>query len=90
MNPVVFDIGALYYDVVTARLPQWRADCKQLGEHVGSTARLILDLGVGPGVSAYEIAESMQQASVLGMDISHNMLRRAIRAATACTSSMAV
>ena len=78
MNPIVFDIGALYYDVVTARLPQWRADCRKLSEHI-ATARIILDLGVGPGVSAYEIAESIPQATVLGVDISAAMLRRAIR-----------
>ena len=79
MKPVVFDIGALYYDVVTARLPQWRADCRKLGEHIGGAARVIVDLGVGPGVSAYEIAQSMPQTTVLGLDISRAMLRRAVR-----------
>jgi ubiquinone/menaquinone biosynthesis C-methylase UbiE len=79
VNPFIFDLGALYYDVVTARLPQWRADCRQLGEHVGNAARVILDLGAGPGVSAYEIAQSMPQTTVLGLDISRTMLRRAIR-----------
>ena len=79
MNRIVFDIGALYYDVVTTRLPEWRADCRKLTEHFGIGARVILDLGTGPGVSAYEITNSMPQAAVLGVDISLTMLRRAIR-----------
>jgi ubiquinone/menaquinone biosynthesis C-methylase UbiE len=79
VNRLVFDIGALYYDVVTTRLPEWRADCRQLAEHFVSGARVILDLGTGPGVSAYETAISMPQAAVLGIDISLTMLRRAMR-----------
>lgn len=79
MNRIVFDIGALYYDVVTTRLPEWRANCRQLPEHFGSGARVILDLGTGPGVSAYEITDSTPQAAVLGIDISLTMLRRAMR-----------
>ena len=79
MNRLVFDIGALYYDVVTTRLPEWRADCRKLTEHFVRDARLILDLGTGPGVSAYESTNSMPQATVLGIDISLTMLRRAMR-----------
>ena len=79
MNRLVFDIGALYYDVVTTRLPEWRADCRKLTEHFVSDARLTLDLGTGPGVSAYETTNSLPQATVLGIDISFTMLRRAMR-----------
>jgi len=78
VNRLVFDIGALYYDVVTTRLPEWRADCRKLTEHFVSDTRLILDLGTGPGVSAYESTNSMPQATVLGIDISLTMLRRAM------------
>jgi ubiquinone/menaquinone biosynthesis C-methylase UbiE len=79
MNRFVFDIGALYYDVVTTRLPEWRADCRKLTEHFVSGAGMILDLGTGPGVSAYETANSLPQAAILGLDISLTMLRRAMR-----------
>jgi ubiquinone/menaquinone biosynthesis C-methylase UbiE len=79
VNRIVFDIGALYYDVVTTRLPEWRADCRQIAEHLGNDARVILDLGTGPGVSAYEITNSKSGATVLGIDISLTMLRRAMR-----------
>jgi hypothetical protein len=65
VNRLVFDIGALYYDVVTTRLPEWRADCRKLTEHFVSDARVILDLGTGPGVSAYETTNSMPQATVV-------------------------
>ena len=78
MNRLVFDIGALYYDVVTTRLPEWRADCRKLTEHFVSDARMILDLGIVPGVSAYETTNSMPEATVLGIDISLTMLRRAM------------
>jgi ubiquinone/menaquinone biosynthesis C-methylase UbiE len=79
MNRIIFDIGAAYYDVVTARLTEWRTDCAELAAHLGEADRLVLDLGTGPGVSAYEIAQSNAQAVVLGVDISHTMLRRAVR-----------
>jgi ubiquinone/menaquinone biosynthesis C-methylase UbiE len=80
VNPIVFDIGAFYYDVVTASLPQWRADCRELAKHlINKDARLILDVGTGPGVSAYEITDSMPRAVVVGIDISFTMLRRAMR-----------
>jgi ubiquinone/menaquinone biosynthesis C-methylase UbiE len=79
VNRIVFDIGALYYDLVTTRLPEWRADCRQLGQHLGNDVRVILDLGTGPGVSAYEITKSTSQTIVFGIDISLTMLRRAKR-----------
>jgi ubiquinone/menaquinone biosynthesis C-methylase UbiE len=79
VNRIVFDIGALYYDLVTTRLPEWRADCRKLTEHLVSGTRVILDLGTGPGVSAYEIANSMPQTAVLGIDLSLTMIRRATR-----------
>ena len=79
MNRIIFDIGAVYYDVVTARLPQWRTDCAELAAHLGEGDRIVVDLGTGPGVSAYEIAQSSSRAIVLGVDISLTMLRRAVR-----------
>lgn len=79
MKRFIFDVGAVYYDVVTARLAEWRADCARLAEHLRDDDRLIVDLGTGPGVSAYEMAESNKQVLVLGVDISHTLLRRAVQ-----------
>jgi len=56
LKRVIFDLGAIYYDVVTARLAEWRADCSHLAEYLRDDDRVIVDLGTGPGVSAYEMA----------------------------------
>jgi ubiquinone/menaquinone biosynthesis C-methylase UbiE len=79
LNRIIFDIGALYYDVVTARLIEWRSDCARLADELRAHDRLIIDLGTGPGVSAYEIAQSRRDVLILGVDISPLMLRRALR-----------
>ena len=79
MHRLIVDLGAAYYDRVTARLPDWRADCAWLAQHLGERARLVVDLGTGPGVSAYEIASANPRVTVLGVDFSHLMLRRAFR-----------
>ena len=79
MKRVIFDLGAIYYDVVTARLAEWRADCAQLAAHLRDDDQVVVDLGTGPGVSAYEIAKSNSHVLVLGVDISHLMLRRAVQ-----------
>ena len=79
VKPILFDLGALYYDVVTAWLPEWKEDCARLAQHLREHDRLIVDLGCGPGVSSYETAASASQALVIGIDISHLMLRRALR-----------
>jgi ubiquinone/menaquinone biosynthesis C-methylase UbiE len=76
---VIFDLGAIYYDVVTARLAEWRADCGHLAAHFRDEDRVVVGLGTGPGVSAYEVAASNDRVLVLGLDISHAMLRRAVR-----------
>jgi ubiquinone/menaquinone biosynthesis C-methylase UbiE len=75
----VFDLGALYYDAVTAWQPEWRADCARLAAHVSDDARLIVDLGCGPGTSAFEVASHRPHVLILGLDVSHLMLKRAIR-----------
>jgi ubiquinone/menaquinone biosynthesis C-methylase UbiE len=74
-----FDIAAWYYDLTTARLSEWRADCTNLAADVGTHARVIVDLGTGPGVSAYETAHALTSVVVVGIDVSHLMLRRAER-----------
>jgi ubiquinone/menaquinone biosynthesis C-methylase UbiE len=79
VNRAIFDIGAVYYDLVTARLSEWRADCAQLAMHLQERDRFIVDIGTGPGVSAYEVAAQNHSVTVLGVDISQIMLRRALR-----------
>ena len=79
MRRIIFDLGAAYYDVVTARLPEWRIDCSHLAAHFRQNDRVVVDLGTGPGVSAYEMAASDERISVVGLDLSPVMLKRAVR-----------
>lgn len=77
-NRRFFDAAALYYDLATARLAEWRDDCRGLGRDLDGGTRKVLDLGTGPGVSAFEVAQELSPVAVLGIDVSHAMLRRAI------------
>jgi ubiquinone/menaquinone biosynthesis C-methylase UbiE len=78
-NRRLFDAAATYYDLVTARVADWRASCGDLARHIDGDARTIVDLGTGPGVSAYELAHAVPRARVVGLDVSRAMLRRAVR-----------
>jgi ubiquinone/menaquinone biosynthesis C-methylase UbiE len=57
----------------------WRADCRALGALVPGPR--VLDLGVGPGTSAVEMARAEPGKRHLGLDRSGAMVRRAARAA---------
>ncbi len=57
----------------------WRADCRALGALVPGPR--VLDLGIGPGTSALEMARADGGKRHLGLDRSAAMLRRAARAA---------
>ncbi|HYQ81146.1 MAG TPA: methyltransferase domain-containing protein, partial [Anaeromyxobacteraceae bacterium] len=74
---LAFDLGASVYSFLTAHEP-WRASCRALGALVPGPR--VLDLGVGPGTSALEMARAGGKA-YLGLDRSREMLRRAARAA---------
>lgn len=74
---LAFDLAAPVYSFLTAH-EAWRASCRALGELVPGPR--VLDLGVGPGTSALEMARGGGKAH-LGLDRSAEMLRRAAGAA---------
>jgi len=78
------DLGALAYRLLTEQ-PLWRRQIAGLVEHFGehhgrsrTTPLRILDLGCGPGVSSFVLAEAVPGAvEVTGVDISAPMIERA-------------
>lgn len=60
--------------------PATTASPADVGSHTASSRpRSVIDLGCGPGVSAFALAESLPDAQVVGIDLSHEMIRRARR-----------
>lgn len=75
---LAFGPAAALYGFLTDHAA-WREDCRALGELVPGPR--VLDLGVGPGTSALEMARRDGGKRHLGIDLSARMLRRAARAA---------
>ncbi|TNF30755.1 MAG: class I SAM-dependent methyltransferase [Deltaproteobacteria bacterium] len=76
---LLFGVGARAYDGLTGQ-PLWRAQVQRLLDHVPERDRplAVLDLGTGPGVSAFALAESLPVGSdVTGVDLSPRMIARA-------------
>jgi SAM-dependent methyltransferase len=71
---VAFGLAAGVYDLLTDHSP-WRGDCRDMARLV--PGRRILDLGVGPGLSALEMARASPASRLTGLDVSAAMLRRA-------------
>lgn len=71
----MFDVGALPYAILTAQ-PTWRTHGGELAElvHLGPGKR-VLDLGCGPGESAFGMLDRAPGASVVGLDVSPAMIR---------------
>jgi ubiquinone/menaquinone biosynthesis C-methylase UbiE len=69
-----FGPGGAIYDLVTDQ-PAWRRDCRELGALVDGPR--VLDLGVGSGLSAVEMARAAPARRHVGVDISARMLRKA-------------
>lgn len=78
LGPWVFDTAAWLYDWMTAN-PAWQESCAHLLSPApdGAGARWVLDLGIGPGVSAIQMGASRPQARFVGLDLSHVMLKQA-------------
>jgi ubiquinone/menaquinone biosynthesis C-methylase UbiE len=74
-NTWVFKFAASGYDLMTAQ-DLWRRQIARLLDHVPTPPQRILDLGCGPGVSSFELAER-SGAEVLGLDFSERMIQRA-------------
>lgn len=75
-----FGPGAAAYAFLTAH-PVWRDDCRAMTRLV--PAGRILDLGVGPGTSALEMARAAPGLRLHGLDRAPAMLRAAAREAWA-------
>lgn len=72
---VLFDVGALPYAVLTAQ-PTWRTHGGELAELVAlQPGGHVLDLGCGPGESAFGMIDRVPEARVTGLDISSAMIR---------------
>jgi len=74
----IFEVGARAYDVLTAQ-PHWRRQIARLLELRPPTGpERVLDLGTGPGISAFVLAEHLPPGSrVTGLDLSPQMIARA-------------
>jgi 8-oxo-dGTP diphosphatase len=72
---VLFELGALPYALMTAQ-PTWRAHGARLAELAGvGPGDRLLDLGCGPGESAFGMAERVEGLRVTGLDYSDTMIR---------------
>lgn len=75
---VAFGPAAAVYDLLTDH-DAWREDCREMARLVPGPS--VLDLGVGPGTSAVEMARADPARRQIGLDVSAWMLRRAGRRA---------
>jgi 8-oxo-dGTP diphosphatase len=74
---VLFDVGALPYALLTSQ-PTWRAHGGELARLAGVTSgQRVLDVGCGPGESAFGMAERIPGLQVTGLDYSPTMVRLA-------------
>jgi len=79
MRQAIFEFGAGFYDRAVGELGPWREHCGTLAEHLPAGAERVLDLGTGPGVSAFAVAQGAPATHVLGLDLSRRMLAHAAR-----------
>ncbi|HRI62881.1 MAG TPA: methyltransferase domain-containing protein [Polyangium sp.] len=71
---VTFEVGALGYALMT-RSPTWRSHCADLVDQANvQPGHRVLDLGCGPGISAFGMLDRVPDAHVVGLDLSHTML----------------
>lgn len=78
LGRALFSLGARAYDTLTAQ-PLWRRQIARLLDlHPPRTPERVLDLGTGPGVSAFVLAEHLPAGShVTGLDLAPQMIARA-------------
>lgn len=72
---VMFDVGALPYAFLTAQ-PTWRTHGGELASLIGlEPEQRVIDLGCGPGESAFGMLDRVPRARVTGLDYSGSMIR---------------
>lgn len=74
----IFDLGAAYYDLATDNA-LWREQVARLLEPGAPAPRRLLDLGCGPGGSAFVLADLLPETRVVALDIAPKMVERARR-----------
>lgn len=75
-TPWIFGLGAGIYDAITSQ-ETWRRNCREMSAQM--SGRLILDLGIGPGVSGIEMVRADPRKMLVGVDFSASMIERARR-----------
>jgi ubiquinone/menaquinone biosynthesis C-methylase UbiE len=74
LSNATFEVGALWYAFMT-RAPSWRAHCADLVHHANiQPGHRVLDLGCGPGISAFGMLDRVPNAEIVGLDLSRTML----------------
>ena len=78
MGVWIFDAGAKIYNAFNTN-ETWKTSCARLieGMRGGEDGLLVLDLGIGPGVSAISMGDIRPSARFIGLDISKRMLESA-------------
>lgn len=82
LSTAVFEVGAVGYAFLT-RDPVWRDHCGKLAELAQvKPGDRVLDLGSGPGISAFGMTDRVPSIDVVGVDLSRTMtlLAEAFRA----------
>lgn len=75
IRKLMFDVGALPYAFLTAQ-PTWRSHGGELAALTGlGPDGHVLDLGCGPGESAFGMIDREPRARVTGLDYSASMIR---------------
>jgi ubiquinone/menaquinone biosynthesis C-methylase UbiE len=71
----IFDAGAKIYNLMNSN-PIWQENCAHLldGTTANENGAVVLDLGIGPGVSAFGMGQRNAEAHFIGLDISQQML----------------
>lgn len=80
LNKLIFNAGSMVYDVLTYQ-DVWREQIADVLDHVPDPTAIhaVLDVGCGPGVSAFELARHLPDATIDGLDLAERMVARAKR-----------
>ena len=77
-NRLFFNVASWGYDILTDQAV-WRAQIAEVLGHVPSdgVVRRVLDIGCGPGVSAFVLGKELGRSEIVGVDLSEKMVARA-------------
>lgn len=74
-NRFVFNLAARIYELFTSQ-ETWWSHCHKLSPP-GSDPHSILDVGCGPGISAFALEDMHPDANIVGLDLAEKMIHRA-------------